>query len=97
MDFRLNKIEPEVKQRINEKTKEGKIHSKGKIVIDNDKKHKNKERHQKKKEAEEKFDLSKHLKKDNKEKNIIIKAEVDRNKSINSKDRSRGVFLDTKK
>lgn len=36
MDFRLNKIDPEVRQRVNDITSSGKVHSKNSTVIQED-------------------------------------------------------------
>jgi hypothetical protein len=64
MEFRLNKIDPEVRQRVKETTSAGKIHTKSGIVI-------NKDNQNKKNNNQESFDseLEKQIKK--KEKKIL--------------------------
>lgn len=42
MEYRLNKIDPELRQRIKETTKSGKIHNKAKIAVNSDSKNKDK-------------------------------------------------------
>lgn len=64
MEFRLNKIDPEVRQRVKETTSAGKIHTKSGIVI-------NKDNQNKKNNNQDNFDseLEKQIKK--KEKKIL--------------------------
>lgn len=64
MEFRLNKIDPEVRQRVKETTSAGKIHNKSGIVI-------NKDNQNKKNNNQDNFDseLEKQIKK--KEKKIL--------------------------
>lgn len=59
MEFRLNKVDPEVRQRVKETTSAGKIHTKSGIVI-------NKDNQDKKNKKEESF--SSKLEKEKKEK-----------------------------
>lgn len=57
MEFKLNKIDTEIRQRVNDATKEGKVHTKNDIVISKDK------REQKKKDKNDfKHELTKYNK-----------------------------------
>ncbi len=104
MEFRLNKIEPELRQKINDETREGKVHSKKDIRVNTDKNDKNKRENSKEynQDSDEKFSLSKYVKKDKKitinavkVESIEIEATVE--KESNSKETYKGVFLDTRK
>ncbi|MGE5628627.1 MAG: hypothetical protein ACM3X7_11045 [Solirubrobacterales bacterium] len=45
MEYKLNKVDPEVRTRVNEITKSGKVHSKNSIIINDDHKKDKKEEH----------------------------------------------------
>ncbi len=45
MEYKLNKIDPEVRHRVNEITSSGKVHSKNSLVINDDHKKEKKEGH----------------------------------------------------
>jgi hypothetical protein len=103
VEFRLNKIDTDIRQKINEKAREGKIHAKNEISVNTDGREErgqnNKQKHQKPKE---KFNLSKYTSKNSKItieavkiESIEIKAEKEH--KGNSKDQYRGLFLDTRK
>ncbi|SHI58947.1 hypothetical protein SAMN05444401_1084 [Clostridium amylolyticum] len=100
MEFRLNKIEPEARQKVNEMTREGIIHSKSGLNISSYSRRFDGERRKKLKKPPEKFEFSNFLKKEKiyveavREKTIEIEAELEEKDSdLNYK----GVFLDIRK
>lgn len=101
MEFRLNKIDTNLREKVNEETSDGRIHRKKEIQIYNNGK-KNEEKEIKKQKKKSKKDFRGLLAK---EKVITVDAvkissvEVESvNEDLSSKnDRYLGVFLDTKK
>ncbi|WP_446897242.1 hypothetical protein ACSVC9_09440 [Clostridium sp. LBM24168] len=100
MEFRLNKIDPEVRQRIKEVTRSGKVHNKSEIIIDRDYKD-----GQKRQQGDFKSELSKYRGKNSK-KHLLVEAtkveEVKVNafkeeKGSTSKTDNRGSIIDVKK
>jgi len=98
MEFRLNKIDPEVRERVKEITRPGKIHTKTNIFINKDTK-KNKEDNQ----AEFEEELKRQKKKEKKKLLVqAVKVEevqipVYKEADTSSDDESRGHFLDVRK
>jgi hypothetical protein len=98
MEFRLNKVDPEVRQRVNETTSADKIHTKTGILI-------NKDSPKNKKDNEGNFEEELNKQKDNIKKKISIEAikvdevEVSACKEIDTfkQNEDRGHFLDTRK
>ncbi|KEI16203.1 hypothetical protein Z961_06735 [Clostridium haemolyticum NCTC 8350] len=94
MEYKLNKIDTELRQMVNDSTKEGKVHgNKETYKVDKDKKERNKKNY-----GEQ---LKKQLFKKNKKKIIVdavkIKSvKVDAFRDKESKNLIRGRFLDTK-
>lgn len=98
MEFRLNKVDPEVRQRVKETTSAGKVHTKSGIVINE---------HNKKNKENEEPDFSEKLRKqkDKKKKKILIEAvkveEVEvpsyKEPEDSAPDENRGHFLDVRK
>ncbi|MFT8313951.1 MAG: hypothetical protein ABF633_06795 [Clostridium sp.] len=96
MEFRLNKIDVEIRQRINEKRKEGKVHSNGNVKINKVNSDKNdNSRDDKFEQVMSKFKKGK--------KKIIVQAvkseslEVDAFKDSKVSLEDIGIYLDTKK
>ncbi|MCH5138505.1 hypothetical protein JMF89_15035 [Clostridiaceae bacterium UIB06] len=98
MEFRLNKIDPEVRERVKEITNPGKIHTKTSILINKDTK-KNKEDN----EADFEEELKRHRKKEKKRflveavKKDDVQISVFKEADSSSEDESRGHFLDVRK
>lgn len=95
MEYKLNKIDTELRQRVNEITKEGKVHSKQNILISKDKKE------QKKKNSKDfKSELIKY---DAKGKKLTVNAyktqssDVEAFRDEDEEDASIGIFLDVRK
>ena len=98
MEYRLNKIDTDLRRKINEAASESKIHSKKEIQINKDKEEKSGQQ-----QAQEYRNESKHEKR-TKNKKIIIDAEKTLNVNIDgfiSDDKDtklkKGMFLDIKK
>lgn len=103
MEYRLNKIDMDIRKDINDETKEGKIHSKKGITVskeNNDKKQNRQEKHKGK--YKEKFDLAKY---NNPNMKITIEAvktesleiQAVKDEQNSSKSESRGLFIDIRK
>lgn len=100
MEFRLNKIDPDVRQRIKEITRSGKVHNKSEISIGKD--YKDRERRQ---EGNFKSELSKYKEKNNKKHLVVEATKMEEVKvpafkdedECFSNDDSRGSILDVKK
>lgn len=98
MEFRLNKIDPEVRERVKETTSAGKIHTKTGIIISKDTK-KNREDN----EADFEDELKRQKKKGKKK--LLVEAVKVKEVQIpaykeadgTSEDESRGRFLDVRK
>lgn len=96
MEYRLNKIDMDVRQKVNDATKEGKVHSKGNFLkVSKDANQKNGNKEEFNKEKFQRYD---------KEKKIIVKAFKANNVEIDGylnkeeeKITTRGMFLDTRK
>lgn len=98
MEFRLNKIDPEVRERVKETTSAGKIHTKTGIIINKDTK-KNKE--------DNKADFKDELKRqgEKRKRKLLVEAvkveEVQipayKEADSSSEDENRGHFLDVRK
>lgn len=102
MEFRLNKIEPDLRQKINEETKEGKVHSKKGIAINKDKSEERQRRNKEQQKPKEKFNLSKYVKEGKKitinaikTSEISIKAEKQDEEKLQNL--YKGVFIDAVK
>ena len=103
MEFKLNKIDTDIRQRINAETSEGIVHTKKSILVNKDK---NKDARQQqdshKKEAKEKFSVSKYTGAKNKFTVEAIKTksvEVQAVREDNSKDEKsyKGSFIDSRR
>lgn len=94
MEFKLNKIDTELRQQVQDSTKEGLIHRKKEIIISKDAKEENKEKFQQ--------SLKKHSKKDSKKfsveaekiEEVTVEAFIDKDSKEKT---SRGRFLDIKR
>lgn len=92
MEFRLNKIDTDLRQKVNDATKSGIIHSKRSLQVNKDKKERNfKETYYK-------------LQKYNKNKKLVVDAEKIDNieidgfkENIEDDDNTQGIFLDVKR
>jgi len=98
MEYRLNKIDTDLRRKINEAANEGKVHPKKSIQINKDKEEKSGQQNAEEYKEEYKGD------KQNKNKKIIIDAEKTLNVNIDgfiSDDKDtklkKGMFLDIKK
>ncbi|APM39300.1 hypothetical protein [Clostridium kluyveri] len=100
MEFRLNKVDPEVRQRVKHTTSAGKVHNKRGIFINKDYRDRGKDR-----QGNFSSELNKYKQGKNK-KAILVKAvkteevqiEAFKEQKDNiSKDRERGTILDVKK
>lgn len=94
MEYRINKIDTDLRQRINDITKEGKVHGTKSISINKD------AQEQKKKNKEFKKYLSQQRNKDK----LLVEAVKSENVEVeaykegsDAEDSAKGVFLDTKK
>lgn len=102
MEYRLNKIDPELRERIKETTKSGKIHAKAELSVNKDGKEKNKNSDE---DFISKLEKEKNYKDKNKKKKKIIvdavkfeEVEIPAYKEAElSKDEARGNILDVKK
>lgn len=103
MEYKLNKIDTDIRNTINEQTKEGKIHSKQSVEINSEglkgSNHRSKDKHKEKKK--EPFNISKYVKGN---KTIEVKAyksdsiEVDAEKEENkNKGSGKGLFIDIRR
>lgn len=97
MEFKINKIDPEVRQRIRNITKEGVVHNKTNLKIDKDKKEEDKKQDKSFKEELNKF-------KKTSKKKIVVSAEKIEDVEIigyrddkNLKDTGIGSIIDTMK
>lgn len=94
MEFKLNKIDTELRQQVQDSTKEGLIHRKKEIIINKDSKEENKEKFQQ--------SLKKYSKKNTKKlsvtaekiEEVIVEAFIDND---SKKEATRGRFLDIKR
>jgi hypothetical protein len=100
VEFRLNKVDPEVRQRVKETTSANKIHNKREIFVNSDSKDK-----EKKKQGNFETELIKYKQGKNKKK-IMIQATkteeveiraIKEEGQILSKDDKKGTILDVKK
>lgn len=102
MEFKLNKIEPDLRQKINEETKEGKVHSKKGIAINKDKNEERNRKNKEQKKPKEEFNLSRY---NNESKKITINAVKTSEVSIKAEKEDKeklqnlykGVFIDAVK
>ncbi|SCN21287.1 hypothetical protein N3C_0063 [Clostridium sp. N3C] len=101
MEFRINKVDTDLRQKINDTTREGKVHTKEGVLIY---KHKYDERkHQKnnKRTPKEKFEIKKYIKNKKitieavKVEKISIKAEKE--EALKNANEYRGVFIDSRR
>lgn len=101
MEFRLNKIDTDLRQKINEQTREGKVHTKNGIAIQ---KHNYEERRgqkNNKRNPKEKFDIEKYTK----NRKITIEAvkveefdiEAEKEEVLKNADEYKGVFIDSRR
>ncbi len=100
MEFRLNRIEPETRQRVNHMTKEGVIHSKSKLMISSYSEEFQNERIKRFRKRPKDQEFSNMLKKNSitvkavKVNTIEVKASLENTNPI---DTPKGVFLDIKR
>ncbi|SHE57647.1 hypothetical protein [Clostridium fallax] len=102
MEFRLNKIDMDLRQKIQDETSEGKIHRKKEILIENTDYKEKKEKNKKNNKEKENKDFKDIVKKSKK---ITIdtvkfksyKVDAEKDISLNKSKSNIGVFLDTKK
>lgn len=100
MEYILNKVEPAVRQQVNDKTKEGKVHSKNGIAINKDK---HQEEEAKDKENQRRNLKNQELKRYDKNKRIIIDAVKVDTVSIDAMNEEekiknkKGLFIDIRK
>lgn len=88
MEFRLNKIDTSLRQKINDATKEGKVHGKSDVKVDKDKN----------REEKQKFDLKKYGKQiDNKITVSAIKDDQNSKCDVITNDNSKGKLIDVRK
>lgn len=101
MEFRLNKIDPDVRQKINDETKEGKVHAKTGISIQKRSYEGKHEQKSNKRENKEKFSLTKYTSK----KEISVEAEMIQNVDIEAEKEEhsknaaeyKGLFIDSRR
>lgn len=95
MEYKLNKIDSELRQRVNEATKAGKIHTKQNIIISKDK--------QEKKRNDSRDFKSELTKYSAKGKKLTVNAyktqssDVEASRDSDEDDASKGIFLDVRK
>ncbi|MCT8976136.1 hypothetical protein N4T77_05950 [Clostridium sp. CX1] len=100
MEYRLNKVDPELRQRIKETTKPGKIHNKAEIAVNTDSKNKNKKDGT---EFSSELEKQKKEKEENKKKITIEAVKLEEvnipafKEPESSKDEMRGNILDVRK
>jgi hypothetical protein len=90
MEFRLNKIDTDIRRKIDDKTKDGKVHSKLGLKIENDNYKEKKENQNKSKKK-----LEKTFKEEVEKATITIDAL--KSKEYKVDENCLGVFIDTKK
>lgn len=101
MEFRLNKIDMDIRRDINDETREGKVHSKKGIKVDKEKSEDKRQNKQQQEKPKEKFNLSKYVKNSKitidavKVQNVEVKATKEERQ--NSKDDNKGLFIDARK
>lgn len=87
MEYRLNKIDTDIRQRINDETKDGVIHRKTEVKINRDEANKEKNHEHPQKEKREKFSIEKYVKKTGK---IVVQAEKVEEINVNAEKESKG-------
>ncbi|MBU5591105.1 hypothetical protein KQI89_04955 [Clostridium sp. MSJ-4] len=105
MEFRLNKIDNDLRDKINEQTREGKVHSKKDIAISketNEEGRRGRQQWQREKSSKEKFSLSKYVDTNKKISVNAVKVEdIKVDATIDDKDTTKeiykGRFLDIRK
>ncbi|MDT8716668.1 hypothetical protein IAI10_08360 [Clostridium sp. 19966] len=100
MEIKFNKIDPDLRQRINDKTKEGVIHRKEEISIEQDKHNEEQDRRGKNKKNNKKFSLTKYVNKKiniNAVKVVEYKVTAERSEETNKASDSRGIFIDSRR
>ena len=102
MEFRLNKIDTDLRERINEETAEGRIHTKKDILIDNSKYDSRREQKHNKRKPREKFSISKYVPGNGKinvdavkVESVDIKAEKD--ESLKDSSEYKGLSIDSRR
>lgn len=101
MEFRLNKIDTNIRQKINDETKEGKVHAKAGINIEKRTYDERNQQNNNKRKKQEKFSLTKYTsgKKISVEaikiKSVDIKAEKEEN--LKSAAEYKGLFIDSRR
>jgi len=90
MEYKLNKVDPEVRQRVNEITKSGKVHSKDSVIVNND--------DRKSKKDEQNFE-SELKKQKNKGKKLVVEAVITDSELHEASEDARlvGTILDIRK
>lgn len=94
MEFKLNKIDMELRQAVNDETSEGKIHSKKEITINKDSylDKRQEKRNFKNKGEKKKFNLEKYISKDKK---IVIEAVKTENLQVEATKEEKSASQDT--
>lgn len=102
MEFRLNKIDTNLRQRINEETAEGKVHSKQGTLIQSNKYDAKRLAKNGKRKTKEKFNISKYVKgkekitiEASKVQDVDVKAEKEEN--ISGLSNYKGLFIDSRR
>lgn len=102
MEFRLNKIDTNLRQRINEETAEGKVHSKQGTLIQSNRYDAKRSPKGSKRKAKEKFSISKYVKgkglitiEASKVEDVDVKAEKEEN--ISGLTNYKGLFIDSRR
>lgn len=101
MEYRLNKIDLDIRQDINNETREGKVHSKKGIKVGKEKSEDRRGQKKYQEKPKKKFILSKYVKGSKitvdavKIENIAIQATKEDGQ--HSKDNNRGLFIDARK
>lgn len=94
MEFRLNKIDTDLRQKINAITEEGKVHGAKNIAISKDVKEEKKNKQEFKRYLAQQKNKDKLLVEAVKSENVQVDAYKE---GSDSQDEAKGVFLDTKK
>lgn len=102
MEFRLNKIDTDARQRINEETSEGRIHAKKGILINQNQGDKKREQGKQKKKPEETFSISKYTSDKKKVSIEAVKVEnvnvsAEKEDSGNNSTEYKGLYIDIRR
>lgn len=95
MEYRLNKIDMDLRKQINEAAKEGKVHGNKQVSINKDKKEEQKDSNSKQKFKNfERYNKKKLLVDAEKAEQLEIDAYLEKDKDLKGE---KGIFLDTRK